>query len=84
MSDSKQQLEEDLKLLQQGPSLLRLARDLHDYLPDGKLKRTLRSHVSDVRNDLIKLDVLLQDIQWSFSEARVKKIFEMKSKRNSV
>jgi len=68
---TKKEISEVVDLLEQGPMLIRLAKEMISYLPKGSARDELIRNLLDVRKSLINLDVCLQDIEWAISQFQV-------------
>lgn len=69
----KQKIYNDLEILQQAPMLIKLAKEIIQYLPKGEERDSLIKILLDVKRDLIKLDVCIQDIEWSIAQREMEK-----------
>lgn len=66
-----EQLERELQLFNNLPSLLELSKKLYDILPENhKGRNEISKQVTKLRINLIKLDVLCQDIQWGMLQKK--------------
>jgi len=66
-------IRKDIDVLYQIPQVLRQARLVCDALPNGSKSRenVIRS-IQQLRRDLIQLDVVCQDIEWSMTSRNLK------------
>tara|TARA_B100000949_G_scaffold235461_1_gene258915 strand:+ start:8331 stop:8573 length:243 start_codon:yes stop_codon:yes gene_type:complete len=70
-----EQIEREVQLFNNLPSLLELSKKLYDILPENhKGRNEISKQVTKLRINLIKLDVICQDIQWGLlqKESRMK------------
>lgn len=68
---TKKEISEIVDMLEKGPALIRLAREMIYYLPNSPMRNELIKDLKSVKNSLIKLDVCLEDIEWSLSRFQV-------------
>jgi hypothetical protein len=69
---TNKEIKDIVEILEQGPVLIRLAREMIDYLPPKSPSRNeLIKNLLSVRKSLINLDVCLEDIEWSISRFQV-------------
>jgi len=52
--------------------VFRLANKMYEYLPQGKAADELAAAIKNARAEFIKLDVLLEDIQWDITAHEIK------------
>lgn len=73
-----EQIEREVQLFNNLPSLLELSKKLYDILPENhKGRNEISKQVTKLRINLIKLDVICQDIQWGL----LQKEFRMKYRK---
>tara|TARA_B100000686_G_scaffold349630_1_gene443485 strand:+ start:4849 stop:5142 length:294 start_codon:yes stop_codon:yes gene_type:complete len=60
-------IRKDVDALYQSHEILRQAHVVVDILPKGKARNKIIKQVHTLRKELIKLDVVCQDIEWSMT-----------------
>ncbi len=60
-------IRQDVDALYQSHEILRQAHLVCDVLSEGKAKNKIISQVRRLRKELIKLDVVCQDVEWSMT-----------------
>ena len=67
-------IRKDLDALYQAPEIIRQAKMVYESLPVRSKARTIiLEQVRALRKQLIRLDVVCEDIEWSISERYLKK-----------
>lgn len=61
----------DITILSEAPFLIRLAREMTQYLPRGTERDNLVRQLLKVKKELIDLDVFLQDLEWSILQKQL-------------
>ena len=64
--------EEVYQELVDSEKVFRLANELYKKLPKGKDADLLAKAIKDAKQEMIKLDVLLEDISWDISAQQMK------------
>lgn len=77
---TKKEINDIMETLEQGPVLIRLAKEMIANLPKSPARNELIKNLLSVRTSLIKLDVCLEDIEWSIARCQV---LEMEKKEES-
>lgn len=73
---SKDNLREQVDLLYDAPVLIKLAKEIIQYLPKGEDRDTVIKAMLNVKKSLIDLDVILQDIEWGMLQYELNKNFQ--------
>jgi len=68
---TKKEINDILDTLEKGPELIKLAKEIMYHLPNCPIRDDLSKNLKSVKTSLIKLDVCLEDIQWSLSRFHV-------------
>ena len=65
-------INQDIDVLYQIPAVIRQVHTVCSVLPKGKTRTKLIQQVRKLRRELIQLDVVCQDIEWSLSQRNLK------------
>lgn len=68
---TKKEINDIMEMLEQGPVLIRLAKEMIANLPKSPARNELIKNLLSVRKSLIQLDVCLEDIEWSIARCQV-------------
>ena len=69
----EEQIKREVQLLKDLPSLIELAKKVYDVLPEThKGRNEIVRQVTRLRKDLIRLDVLCQDLEWGILQREVR------------
>ena len=70
---TEEQIRREIQILRDVPSLIELAKNIYDVLPENHVgKEKIVKQVTRLRKDLIRLDVLCQDIEWGILHREVR------------
>jgi hypothetical protein len=70
---TEEQIKREVQLFNNLPSLLELSKKIYDILPENhKGRKEISKQVTKLRINLIKLDVICQDIQWGMLQKEVR------------
>ena len=70
---TEEQIRREVQLLKDLPSLIELAKKVYDVLPEThKGRNEIVRQVTRLRKDLIRLDVLCQDLEWVILQREVR------------
>ena len=70
---TEEQIRREVQLLKDLPSLIELAKKVYDVLPEtNKGRNEIVRQVTRLRKDLIRLDVLCQDLEWGLLQREVR------------
>ena len=65
-------IRQDIDVLYQIPAIIRQVHSVCEVLPKGKVRTKLINQVKKLRKELIQLDVVCQDIEWSMTDRNLK------------
>ena len=69
---TEEQTRREVQILKDVPSLIELAKNIYDILPENHAgKDKIVNQVTQLRKNLIRLDVLCQDIEWGILRKKV-------------
>ena len=71
---TKREIKDVVEMLEQGPILIRMAKEMIANLPKSPARNELIKNLLSVRKSLIQLDVCLEDIEWSIAQCQVLEI----------
>jgi hypothetical protein len=71
---TKKEIKDVVEMLEQGPILIRMAKEMIANLPKSPARNELIKNLLSVRKSLIQLDVCLEDIEWSIAQCQVLEI----------
>lgn len=80
---SKEELEDILKTLSEGPSIFKTAIEIYKTTDDAQIKKELGEQIKRGKESLERLDLLLEDLQWDIETDIVNQILEKKFQKNS-
>lgn len=80
---SKKEAHTLLSALSEAPQIIKLAKQMVEFLPKGKQRDALIRDMTNVKRSLINLDVRLQDIEWSINQYYVDKKMKEEDKINN-
>jgi|3_EtaG_2_1085321.scaffolds.fasta_scaffold51626_3 hypothetical protein len=70
---TEEQIRREVQLLKDLPSLIELSKKMYDYLPEKhKGRDDIVKQVTRLRKNLIRLDVICQDIEWGILQREVR------------
>ena len=70
---TEEQIRREVQLLKDLPSLIELAKKVYYVLPEThKGRNEIVRQVTRLRKDLIRLDVLCQDLEWGILQREVR------------
>ena len=70
---TEEQIRREIQILKDVPSLIELSKKIYDVLPEKhKGRNEIVKQVKRLRKDLIRLDVLCQDIEWGILQREVR------------
>ena len=70
---TEEQIRREIQILKDVPSLIELSKKIYDVLPEKhKGRNEIVKQVTSLRKDLIRLDVLCQDIEWGLLQREVR------------
>ena len=70
---TEEQIRREIQILKDVPSLIELSKKVYDVLPEThKGLNEIVKHFTRLRKDLIRLDVLCQDLEWGILHREVR------------
>ena len=73
MKMTKQEAKSLIDVLIEAPDIIKLAKQMVEFLPKGKSRDALIKDMTKVKKALIALDVRCQDIEWSIAHYQISK-----------
>ena len=74
---TEEQIKREVGLLKDVPTLIQLAAQVYDNLPEKHKGRVAIVKQNDkLRRDLIRLDVVCQDLEWAILQREVRKKYK--------
>ena len=69
-------IESDDNLLFQVPALIKISKMVYEDLPIGQPgRKAIRGIIQQLRKDLMRLDVVCQDLEWGICQREVNQIY---------
>ena len=74
---TEEQIKREVGLLKDVPTLIQLAAQVYDNLPEKHKGRVaIVKQIDKLRKDLIRLDVVCQDLEWTILQREVRKKYK--------
>lgn len=72
-----EQIKREVGLLKDVPTLIQLAAQVYDNLPENHKGRiAIVKQIDKLRKDLIRLDVVCQDLEWTILQREVREKYK--------
>lgn len=76
---TEEQIKREVGLLKDVPTLIQLAAQVYDTLPENHRGRiAIVKQIDKLRKDLIRLDVVCQDLEWTILQKEVREKYRNK------
>tara|TARA_Y100000034_G_C6807855_1_gene362882 strand:- start:10 stop:249 length:240 start_codon:yes stop_codon:yes gene_type:complete len=74
---TEEQIKREVGLLKDVPMLIQLAAQVYDNLPKNHKGRVaIVKQIDKLRSDLIRLDVVCQDLEWAILQSEVREKYK--------